>query len=595
MALARGAVALIVVALISGACGGQPTTSGQPTARGSPSTTDQRTPSAVPTSSGQPSIAPSPGNTDQPPPTDFPDFSADLPPLPEPTLTTVDEIFQAMGSPGGEEQVVVSVLDLLGIGLYKPDGTPIRAGSESSDADLFLWEPEARGLVNMLRAQYTDDGWMEFRDFHGALAQYGYTGSAEDLAAAYNDLFAAEPDAPMTQLIGYVDADVPITRFTAWLLIVDGFVPWSGEARAVPGLARTSGRGVAQIGVSITIDPNVLAHLILVANSAQPVITVDPTQAHEGHGAPGSPVEIRADVHALAVTWVSPFTGSVHLIPAQAQTTDGIGVTFEPNRTLTKHGEILVPIAHTDGTGRATVVYTPRREPLDGMGVQVSTVGVVVARVSVLDVMTRLYGQPGLAAFAPPEVSSIGMLQIEWHDEPPLQIDFTNTYNLELPFEVLGTAQTAGQDYIQGDLIVDEDDPLRWEGTALAYAKGSFSGELFGRSCSTNWDTQQILQVTGLEDIGSGEMLFVFQPLTPVLGDTGDPTCNTSRPPSPDGIAWAPFNDLGVTDPGIGLRFNVAIPRPGFLETSYPVPLAGTGVTGYADWLVKIEFVAETP
>ncbi len=496
-----------------------------------------------------------------------------------------------MGSPGAEEQVVVSVLDALGIGLYKTDGTSIRAGRESSDADLYLWEPEARGLVNMLRAQFTDDGWIAFRDLHAALAGYGYQGTAEELAMAYNASFAAAPDSLITRLIGGVDADVPITRFTAWLLIVDGFVPRAREARMVLALANTSGRSVAQFGGSLTIDPNVMAHLILVANSAQPVVTIDPAQVHKGHGGPGAPAEIRADVHALAATWVSPFAGSVNLIPFRALTTDGIGVTFEPDGTLAKHGDILLPLAHTDQFGRATVTYTPRKERADGMGVQVMAFGTVLARVSVATVMASLYGQPGLAVFAPPEVVNIGMLQIEWHDEPPLEIDFTNTYNLELPFEVLGSAQTAGQDRISGSLIVDEDDPLRWEGSALAWAKGSFSGELMGGSCSTSWDTQQILHVTGLEDPASGEMLFVFQPQSPMLGDPGDPTCNTSRPPSPGGIVWAPFNDLGVTDPGIGLRFNVAIPRPGFFEVRYPTPLAGTGVTGYADWLVKIEFV----
>ncbi len=503
-----------------------------------------------------------------------------------------------MGTPGAEEQVVVSVLDALGIGLYKTDGTSIRAGHESSDADLYLWEPEARGLVNMLRAQFTDDGWMEFRDFHAALAGYGYQGDAEELAEAYNASLAAAPDSLTSRLIGFVDPDVPITRFTAWLLIVDGFVPRAGEARMVLALASTSRRSIAQMGGSLTIDPNVMAHLILVAHSAQPVVTIDPAQVHKGHGGPGAPAEIRADVRAQAATWVSPFAGSAHLIPIRLQTSDGLRVTFEPNSTLAKHGDILgwagssVPIAHTDGFGRAAVTYTPRQERADGFGVKVLTVGTVLARVSVVDVMTHLYGQPGLAAFAPPEVSTIGMLQVEWHDEPPLQIDFTNTYNLELPSEIMGSAQTAGQDTISGSLIVDEDDPLRWEGTALAHAKGGFSGELMGRSCSTSWDTQQILHVTGLEDPASGEMLFVFQPQSPMLGDPGDPTCNTSRPPSADGIAWAPFNDLGVTDPGIGLRFNVAIPRPGFFETRYATPLTGTGVAGHADWLVKIEFVA---
>jgi hypothetical protein len=65
--------------------------------------------------------------------------------------------------------------------------------------------------------------------------------------------------------------------------------------------------------------------------------------------------------------------------------------------------------------------------------------------------------------------------------------------------------------------------------------------------------------------------------------------------PTPDGFRWAPFNDLGVTDPSIGLRFNVAIPRPGFFETDYPTPLAGTGVTGSAVWHVYIEFAPNQP
>ena len=88
-------------------------------------------------------------------------------------------------------------------------------------------------------------------------------------------------------------------------------------------------------------------------------------------------------------------------------------------------------------------------------------------------------------------------------------------------------------------------------------------------------------------------MLFVFQPLTEGIGPGGY-ICGMYgvMPPSPDGIYWIPFNDLAVTDPSIGLRFNVAIPRPGFFETDYPVPLAGTGITGSANWHVKIEFVA---
>lgn len=578
---------LLALALIGGCSSGPPAASGQPTPGGQP------TPSAQPTQGAPPTSPPSPAATDGPAATDFPSPGAEPPPLPEPELTTVDEIAQAMSVPGAGQLVVVSLLDLLGIGLYKADGTPIRTGLETSDDDLFLWEPEARGLAKLVDAQFAEDGWMEFRDFHAVLAEYGYTGSAEELAAEYADLFAAAPDDPIGQLVGYVDADVPITKFSAWLLFVDGFVRNSGAATRQAALAMRAGdarRPVAQLGGPLTMDPNVIVHLMLVAASAQPSVAFDWTSVHEGHGVPGPPVEIKAHVRAVAVTWVSPFTGA-SLIPLQALTTNGIRVEFEGNRTITRHGSLSGALEVTDANGDAVIGYAPRMEPAGGQGVEVSAVGIVTARVNITDVMTQLYGQPALAAFAPASGIGIGQLLIEWHDEPPLRIDFTNTYNLELPHEIMGTAQTAGHDTISGDLIVDEDDPLRWEGTALGYAEGSFSGELFGQSCSTSWDTQQILHVTGLEEPGSGEMLFMFQPLTDPLGDMGSARCRTSRPPSPEGIIWAPFNDLAVTDPTIGLRFNVAIPRPGFLETDYPVPLQGTGVTGYANWHVRIEFV----
>jgi hypothetical protein len=525
-------------------------------------------------------------------------------PLPQPELTSVEDIAQALFQPELAEQAVVSMLDELGIGIYKADGSAIRAGTETSDADLYLFEPEVRGLIGMLESSDQESDWISFRDFHAALAGLGFQSSAEELAQAYSDAYAAQPDAAIAQFVGYVDVEASFTRFTAWLLFLDGFVPPSrAPIAAVGGFVAASpapgggGWGVAQNnvqalqGVPLQVDPLVIAHLVGVVASSSVSITANPSKVHEGHGGLGSPADITATVTAAASAFVSPFSGQA-VVPV-TNSPSSVPVTWNTDAVLAKHGSTnIAGPAFTDAQGQAKFTYTPKKEKAEGQGVAVTTSSLVHAIVSGSDLITRLYGRPELGMLVPAQVTGHGLLNIEWHDEPPLLIDFTNTYNLELPFEVMGTAQTAGQDKISGQLIVDEDDPTRWEGTALADATGAFSGELAGHSCSFSWDAQQILHVTGLEDPGSGEMLFVFQPISDPIGSLGDRTCGSSgrKPPSPDGIYWIPFNDIAVTEPSIGLRFNVAIPRPGFFETIYPTPLRGTGVTGYADWLVRIEF-----
>lgn len=557
--------------------------------------------SAQPTS-GQPTGTLPPGST-EPPPSLLPPPSQE--PLQAPELESPDEIAQALFQPGLEEQAVVSLLNVLGIGIYNADGSAIRAGTETSDADLYLFEPEVRGLIEMLQSTDQESDWISFRDFHAALAGLGFQGGAEELAQAYSDAYAAQPDAAMAQFVGYVDVEASFTRFTAWLLLLDGFVPPRRSLiAAVGGFVAASpapgggGWGVAQNnvqalqGVPLQVDPLVIAHLIGVVASSSLTITTNPSKVHEGHGGNGSPAEVTATLRAVASSFVSPFSG-LPVVPV-TNSPDGIAVAWNTDAVLAKHGSTnIAGPAFTDALGQAKFTYTPRKEKAGGQGVVVTVSSLVQVIVSGSDLIARMYGRPELGMLVPAQVSGHGLLNIEWHDEPPLLIDFTNTYNLELPSEVMGTAQTAGQDTISGQLIVDEDDPTRWEGTALAYASGAFSGGLMGHTCSFSWDAQQILRVTGLEDPGSGEMLFVFQPISDPIGSLGDRTCGSSgrKPPSPDGIYWIPFNDLAVTEPSIGLRFNVAIPRPGFLETDYPVPLQGTGVTGYADWHVRIEFV----
>ena len=160
---------------------------------------------------------------------------AELGPLPAPTLDSVDEIVAAIDDPAQAEQVVVSMLALLGIGLYQADGSPIRKGTESSDEDFFVFEPVAEGLVQMLRERSDPESQLSFADFHAGLVAAGYIVSLDELAHGYADAYAAQPQAAISRLIdalGPVTADSTLSQFEIWLLVLDGFIPPNGATTA---------------------------------------------------------------------------------------------------------------------------------------------------------------------------------------------------------------------------------------------------------------------------------------------------------------------------------------------------------------------------
>lgn len=308
----RAWVALLALMLAGGACASADTSPVPITSSGSPG-------SPRPTARVDgPTIAPSATTTTEP----KPDPTATPAPLPEPAFDTAEEILAVLYERAQADQVVVSMLDMLGIGLYQADGTVIRAGAETADTDFFVYEPEARGLAELLKAHFDEDRWVPFGDFHAALADLGFQGSAEDLAAAYNAAYESAYEAPMAQFVyglGGVDPDGLLHPMAPWLLVLDGFVPSNGRQAvasigAFPmtaanhtswGLARDR---VQQLSpVPLEADPLVIAHLMSVVQSASVVVAATPGRAHEGHGSTGGPATITATVHAVASTLVSPF------------------------------------------------------------------------------------------------------------------------------------------------------------------------------------------------------------------------------------------------------------------------------------------------
>jgi len=611
----RVAIAFTLLALVGAACGAaQPSTlptelpTGQQTGVPTAGTSGQPTP--VPSDGGPTSPPTTPGDSPGPGPT-FPPLDEPPEPLPAPEFDNALDISIAESQPELATQVVVSMLDQLGIGIYNADGTPIRAGTEQSDADLFLFDPEVRGLITTFENADQESDWISFRDFHAALAGLGFGGSAEDLAAAYSDAYAAQPDAAITQFIGgYVDVEVPITRFTAWLLFLDGFVPphaadqagripfaaIGGFLAASPAPGAGGGWGVAGGNVGslsatpLNADPLLIAHLMAVMASTSVTVRTNPGNVHEGHGGNGAPSNITAEVHAAASTFVSPFSGQA-AVPVSVVAGAGIAVTWQTDAALGAHGSTSPTFGSTtDPAGRATIVFTPKSERANGHGDVMTEMSVIQASVSGGDVITRLYGRPDLGALVPGVVTGVGQLAIEWHEPSTMLVSLTNVY--DVTFDVglgIGNAHQAGTDKFFGKLAQQPDGT--WKGTAIGSAEGSFFGQAFGKMCSSSWSTTQVLEVIGYEDPNAqtGDFRFVFTPFGPPRGSTGSGTCPPTKHKWTNGIFFAPYNDYDVST-GTGFA-TILPPKPGS-NVNYPITsVPGSGFTlKNTSWQVDISY-----
>lgn len=409
--------------------------------------------------SGAPSVVPQPATTADVAPTQAKEpgstSSATADPiedrtLPEPTLTSIDDIILAMGDPTQAGNIVVSMLAQLGIGLYRADGTPIRKGTETSDADFYVFEPMAQGLVAMLRHRDDDGELTSFRDFHGGLVSLGYEGSAEELATAFADAYAAQPDAPIARLVdalGPVTIDGTYAEFELWLLTLDGFIQPNGGATAMAmadtGIPLTAAGGVgwgvahARIRPSAetTARASIVAQLKAIISAWQIILVASPTDVHEGHdGSHGSPATIRASLLGPTSEIHSPFGGDV--VIAVPLGPSGAHVGWALDDTATSHGVIEDFVSEADGAGTASTNFIPHKEAANGRGTERSERGAVKAKFEYRDLAEHLYG-----SFATPYAEALhgwrenhALVVITFHEVPEgeVRILWTNEYD-EVP------------------------------------------------------------------------------------------------------------------------------------------------------------------
>lgn len=352
----------------------------------------------------------------------------------------------ALLTPGQSLQGAVSMARLLGIGIYRSDGSRITKGRESGERDVFLFEDEVRALAEM--GIETDEGdFVTFRAFHASLAAMGLSLSAEELAQRYQAAYEANPDEPIVRLIqsvGGVDVDAEMTKLLAWLLFLDGFVPphvgptaslttVSAPAIAAEAGAAGKGWGVAapHIGVIALLligdpadVPLVIFHLMMVARLA--MLTVDTSEplVHEGHGGTGQPVTFRSRLDMPFLVWSSPtFTGN-YLVPTNPSFY-GLPVEWALEDTLLRHGTttpagpgIDTTTTTTDDVGITTLTFTPREEEANGEGDVARAETTIEVEMSTNEVMEQMYGAPrnSLIGFIGGHVVQAEMpLQIEWH------------------------------------------------------------------------------------------------------------------------------------------------------------------------------------
>jgi hypothetical protein len=112
--------------------------------------------------------------------------------LPQPTLTEPFSIGEALYDPTRIDDAVVSLLALMGVGIDKPDDTPLLPGGKRGGAPFRFTEPEVRFMIELGRADAAaavkkGRPPYSFRDLHAAVAPLLPEFPVERLAAVYSE------------------------------------------------------------------------------------------------------------------------------------------------------------------------------------------------------------------------------------------------------------------------------------------------------------------------------------------------------------------------------------------------------------------------
>jgi hypothetical protein len=542
-------------------------------------------------------------------------------PLPEPTLVDPFAIGEALYDPSRMADAVVSLLDLMGVGIYARDGTLIRRGDEHAAGDPWLYDSEVRGLIAMGIADVLDGGddgpKRSLADLYALLTPLLPEVSHDAFIAAYRDSYAAHPDdlVPMVMLGQPLDESARFTNTQMWLLFMDGFVELAQPpaARMEPGvlLARAGSRPnfstanarlpPLNLPTSMTARDwqELEAHLWTAWTWAK-MDAFATAVAHEGHGGTGRPVRIIARIKR-PTSIVSAVDGRV-LVAATNGPLDGIPVDFlASNNAWQRHGSLSPPFSTsanagqltTDASGEVAAVFTPKKEVANGHG-EVAAEPIPIrtfANGAVLFARAYVVTDQRLAAFLTSALQYGQFLEefelwVEWH-QPGIQVTISNSYDVTVAPETGGLVARAhrkGVDQFFGVLTRRDDGTYRgtMHGSTSATAQMEFVAGVAGTRCEDETkDFHQELQVVArvaptppidpnIEVIApgdpgrfdGGDLILSFYPTSPPSGTPGK--CQGVVEyfgPGPDGARmsgeYASFNDSHWTDPSLGFRIHL--------------------------------------
>lgn len=575
----------------------------------------------TPAGSGGPVTSPPPGESPAGPARTAkpagPTLRPESLPLPLPTMTEAFAIGEALYDPSRIDDAVVSLIRLLGIGVYKADGTLVRQGDERTDDDPWLLEDEVWGLIDSTIAELVDtaeEPRYRIGDLYDQIQRLLPDLSREAFVAAYTDAYASSPDAIVPQLLlgQPIDGSTPLTRIQLWLLYLDGFVELA-EAPAtamypgalVAGVPSRLGSGTASRFLPPLIQPSTMSqaewsflrmHLLSIGFAIW--FTLDPpADVHEGHGGPGDTWAIPVEI-GPGQPIVSPMSGEVILRPTTGPL-DGLAITWKSTdrSVLDAHGTIgaaLPSQAFTDASGRAFIEYTTRQEAGDGVGVETNQWAALTASTNLTDLIRRAYVIDDedidwvlSTGFLDSEIAATGPgFPIAWHG-PGIEIDIRDDYTVELelmPAGMQALVFRTGQDRFKGTLVFHEADQT-YRGTIIAtsffttimeftlpLAAGTCGEAGIGELTET---TQELYVVAEQEPltwraadgprpspfVGS-DLVLRFYPFFRPIGDIG--RCAETipffgSPPAGQPLSgrYAPYLDARITTPENGYRIHL--------------------------------------
>ncbi len=501
---------------------------------------------------------PEPGSTDDSPPPGWPEklelpeepagLRASAGGLPSPSLTEPFTIGEALYDPARVDVAVISLLNVMGVGVDTANGTPSTAGT----AAFRFSEAEVRLMIEMARvdaevASKKGRPPYSFRDLHRAVAPLLPDVSVEHLAASYAEAYQNHYEAlvPLVMLGQPIEPGTRLTRLQIWLLLVDGFVP-------PDQLNPSSGWGTASTVLQPLPPPvagwsnaswrDLLARLAVLAARMPIEIALQPDLVHEGHGGPGTKVSLEARLGAPAAQSTTAFPGQLLLTPATGVLADRqVNWHTDHPEVFERHGELVPALepgretpTNTDATGVARISYQPKAEAANGRGAFSEETVEIAAAIDQWDLVSARYAlPPPLRDFVIGDIAARREVDIGWHVfEPPIanatsnanpntnaspnsnlntnasatpsanasaieriDISIANTYNVTLDMGFLGGGTRSGYDMVEGTLTLQPDG--RYRGIVSGYASGTQELSGLGQSCalaeSEGWQELEVI------------------------------------------------------------------------------------------------------